>query len=167
MNNDMVEKKAIEQWQQNWVIEQVKGSNHPETFWKKVAIQLINGRLQIENNPLVPIGRYAFDWPGAMEFLVNRNNRGIVLGKSNNVEAAIEIYELGIADAFFGTHPYDRLRIIYGKKKRFKDAIRICRAYLALPDRTHGQDKAHFKHHLSKLLKKIDHWGEKKVIEFR
>ena len=90
----------------------------------------------------------------ATTWLVERNNRGIKLEKKKEIEAAIIIYELSVGDAFFGTHPYDRLGIIYGRRPWYNDAIRVCRAYLHLPDRPHGQDKSHFERHLKKLLAK-------------
>jgi hypothetical protein len=124
-------------------------------FWQEVAELLLEGRALMRNNPLAPIGHYAFEWPGAMEYLVERNNRGIKLEEKKEIEAAIVIYEVSIGDAFFGTHPYDRLRIIYGRRHWYNDAIRVCRAYLHLPDRPHGQDKSHFERHLKKLLAKI------------
>ena len=119
-----------------------------------MANLLLKGRLLLKNNPLTPVGRYAFKWPGASEYLVERNNRGIDLEKKMEIEAAVVIYELSINDDFFGSHPYDRLRIIYGRRHWYVDAIRVCRAYLSLPDRPHGQNKPHFKTHLEKLLAK-------------
>lgn len=150
----MTTEEAITQWQRIWAVKQAQDSQHDTLFWKQLATRLIDDRLKLGNNPLVPIGQYAIDWPGAMELLTNRNNRGIDFEKNKNIDAAIEIYELGVADAFFGTHPYDRLRIIYSRQKWYSDAVRVCRAYLSLPDREFGQDKAHFENHLSKLLEK-------------
>jgi hypothetical protein len=147
--------KYINDWKRSWVVEHSRNSQHPAEFWQEVAELLLEGRLLMKNNPLTPIGYYVFEWPGAMEYLVERNNRGIELEKEGKIEAAIVIYEMSISDAFFGTHPYDRLRIIYGRRHWYKDAVRVCRAYLDLPDRPHGQDKLHFKHYLEKLLVKI------------
>ena len=86
--------------------------------------------------------------------MVNRNNRGRQLEQKGNIGKAIQLYETNIQDRFNGTHPYNRLRIIYTKQQHYQDAIRVCRAYLALPNRETGQDKAHFKHHLQKLQAK-------------
>jgi hypothetical protein len=148
--NDVAQ-RSIEVWRHNLVAKQVKISQHPESFWQMIAVRLIEGRLPLENNPLVPIGRYAFAWPGAEEYLVERNNQGIEFERDGELEKAIEIYELSVADSFFGTHPYDRLRIIYIKWKWYKDAVRVCQLYLALPDRQQGQNKNSFKRHLEKL----------------
>jgi|SRR6266545_148047 len=60
----------------------------------------------------------------------DRNLKGIALEKEGNVDAAIALYEANITAQFPGTHPYERLRIIYTKQKRWDDAIRVCRAYI-------------------------------------
>lgn len=106
----------------------------------------------MRNNLLVPIGRYVFYWKGALEYLVERNNRGIEFEKNGNIDRAVLIFEISVADEFFGTHPYDRLRIIYGTQKNYEDAIRVCKAYLNLPIRPNGQNKPHFQKYLEKLL---------------
>jgi hypothetical protein len=61
---------------------------------------------------------------------VDRNLNGIALEKEGNIDAAIALYEANIAARFDGTHPYERLRIIYSKQKCWDDAIRVCRAYI-------------------------------------
>ncbi len=141
----------ITDWKMEWTAQQSKRSQHPAAFWDEIATLLIDGRLPLGNNPLVPVGHYAIDWAGAMDYLVTRNNRGIELEKSGDIEAAVRIYELSVADAFFGTYPYDRLRILYAKRDWYRDAMRVCETYLALPDRPQGQNKAQFKQHLEKL----------------
>jgi len=148
-------KKHVNDWKESWIAEQSKNSQHPVDFWQEITELLLEGRLLVKNDPLTPIGHYGFEWREGMEYLVERNNRGIRLEKKKEIEAAIVIYELSVGDAFPGTHPYDRLRIIYGRRRWYKDAIRVCRAYLDLPDRRHGQNTPHFEHHLEKLLAKI------------
>ena len=39
---------------------------------------------------------------------------------------------------------------IFGQH-RYKGAIRVCEAYIALPESDQGQDKEPFRHHLEKL----------------
>ena len=87
--------------------------------------------------------------------MVERNNKGIAREKAGDITAAVRLYEANIRDRFDGTHPYNRLRIIYARQKRYDDAIRVCQAYLALPNRKHGQNKPHFQHHLAKLNAKV------------
>ena len=70
--------------------------------------------------------------PSAKAFskCADRNLNGIALEKEGNVDAAIALYEANIYAQLPGTHPYERLRIIYTKQKRWDDAIRVCRAYI-------------------------------------
>lgn len=146
--------EALSEWKLRWIKQQTLNSLHPDSFWYEIANMILESRLKMGNNPLVPIGQYAFEWAGAMEFLVSRNNQGIEFEKNGNLESAIVIYEISVADYFFGTHPYDRLRIHYTKQKWYKDAIRVCKAYIDLPNRPHGQNKPHFQSHLEKLSAK-------------
>lgn len=57
--------------------------------------------------------------------LVNRNLKGIKLEKEGKVDKAIELYEKNIEEEFDGSHPYERLAIIYSKKGSLGDEIRI------------------------------------------
>jgi tetratricopeptide (TPR) repeat protein len=105
----------------------------------------------------------ALDWQGSIDsqrqrllgVMVDRNLEGKTLEDEGKLDQAISLYEANVRDKFDGTHPYDRLRIVYTKQRRYQDAIRVCQAYLALPDREHGQNKPHFKKHLEKLQSKI------------
>lgn len=152
------QRAAFDHWYKTWPSRQHRRSKWPIGFWKMVADALLDGRLPLGNNFLIPLGDYE---PGiinsneAMELLVSRNNRGIQKERSGDLLRAAYIYETSIADRFFGTHPYDRLRIIYRRNGWYQDAIRVCTAYLDLPDRPHGQDKPHFRHHLTKLENKV------------
>jgi tetratricopeptide (TPR) repeat protein len=56
---------------------------------------------------------------------VEHNLKGQGLEKQGNIEGAIELYELNVAYVFEGDFPYDRLRIIYSKQKRYDDVIRV------------------------------------------
>lgn len=146
--------EALTEWKLRWIKQQTLNSLHPDSFWHEIANLILEGRLKMGNNPIVPIGHYVFEWAGAMEFLVGRNNQGIEFEKNGNLESAIVIYEISVADCFFGSHPYDRLRIYYTKQKWYKDAIRVCKAYIDLPNRPHGQNKPHFQSHFEKLSAK-------------
>jgi len=61
---------------------------------------------------------------------VDRNQEGIAAEKAGDLDSAIALYEANVAAHFEGSHPYDRLRIIYTKQKRWDDAMRVCRAYI-------------------------------------
>ena len=83
--------------------------------------------------------------------MVNRNLRGKMLEKSDHIDEAAALYEENIEDKFIGSHPYERLRIIYTKRKDYVSAIRVCRAYLNLPTKE-GKKRIRFQDHLEKLV---------------
>lgn len=56
---------------------------------------------------------------------VDRNLEGKKLEKIGEVDRAIEFYEENVKDEFEGNFPYDRLAIIYRKRKQYKDEIRV------------------------------------------
>lgn len=56
---------------------------------------------------------------------VDRNIKGTELEKEGYIDNAIEFYELNIKDGFEGNHPYDRLAIIYRKRKQYTEEIRV------------------------------------------
>ncbi len=98
---------------------------------------------------------------------VDRNLRGSSLEKKGRTNKAIKLYEANVKSKFDGSHPYERLRIIYTKQKRYADAISVCRAYIQIAERQrakglHGMDSSSgrkkidgFKHYLEKLEKKM------------
>lgn len=86
--------------------------------------------------------------------MAERNDRGKELEGQGQIAEAVVLYEANVEDRFSGSFPYDRLRIIYTRQGQYADAIRVCRAYLDLPDRPHGQNKERFQHHLEKLVEK-------------
>ena len=55
----------------------------------------------------------------------SRNNKGIAYEKKGEIEKAIKQYEMNVADEVDGTHSYDRLAIIYRRRKQYEDEIRI------------------------------------------
>ena len=87
--------------------------------------------------------------------MVDRNLRGKTLEKSDHIDEAIALYEKNIADEFIGSHPYERLRIIYTRRKDYSNAIRVCRAYLNLSPKE-GKKRTRFQDHLEKLVKRIN-----------
>jgi len=56
---------------------------------------------------------------------VDRNLTGIELEKTGKVDEAIKLYEMNINENFEGNHPYDRLAIIYRRRKQYNDEIRV------------------------------------------
>lgn len=55
-----------------------------------------------------------------------RNIRGMELEDAGKTDEAIRLYEMNVSDHDIGSHPYERLRIIYTKRRDYADAIRVC-----------------------------------------
>ncbi len=87
--------------------------------------------------------------------MVDRNQQGITLERSGQLDEAIALYEANINDRFVGTHPYERLRIIYTKRKDYEQAIRVCQTFVGLQN-VPADKKAQFKEHIQKLRQKRD-----------
>jgi len=66
--------------------------------------------------------------------MVERNLEGKALEKDGEIDKAIELYEANVADWFIGTHPYQRLRLIYSKQERYSEAIRVCKSFVKVLD---------------------------------
>lgn len=56
---------------------------------------------------------------------VERNLRGIELEKTGRIDEATKLYEKNVKENNEGSHPYDRLAIIYRKRGKIDDEIRI------------------------------------------
>ena len=66
---------------------------------------------------------------------IDRNLRGRDLEKQGNITDAIELYELNVAYGFEGDFPYNRLRVIYSKQRRYSDVIRVLEKAIDVFDR--------------------------------
>lgn len=64
--------------------------------------------------------------------MVDNNLRGIGFEKQKNIEAAIRLYEYNVEHGFEGSHPYERLVIIYRRLKDYDNEIRIIKSALCL-----------------------------------
>lgn len=53
------------------------------------------------------------------------NATGIEAEKNGDINLAIALYEKNVSNGFVGSHPYQRLAIIYRKQKRYDDEIRV------------------------------------------
>lgn len=60
------------------------------------------------------------------------NNRGIELEKLGQIDEAIKVYEKNISIGYLATHAYERLRIIYKRRKDPANELRVLRAGVAL-----------------------------------
>jgi hypothetical protein len=100
-------------------------------------------------------GAYRLIENGQRAIMTGRNMEAQELEASGNVDEAVEVYEGNIEDGFKGPHPYERLRIIYSKRKEYANAIRVCQAYCDLPkdirDEDQERNKGHFLQHIAKL----------------
>lgn len=61
------------------------------------------------------------------EIQADRNLEGIEFEKKGEIEKAIRIYEKNVEEDFEGSHPYERLAIIYRKTGEYKEEIRVLR----------------------------------------
>ena len=57
----------------------------------------------------------------------HENLKGMEYEKDKNIEKAIEHYEKSINYNFSGSHPYNRLAILYRKNKDYDNEIRVLR----------------------------------------
>lgn len=58
---------------------------------------------------------------------VENNLTGRELEKSGKIDEAIELYERNVSNRFEGNYPYDRLAIIYRKRRDYDNEIRVLR----------------------------------------
>lgn len=56
---------------------------------------------------------------------LERNLQGIDLEKKGAVDQAVDLYELNVLEGFVGNHPYDRLAVIYRKRKQHGEEQRV------------------------------------------
>ena len=105
---------------------------------------------QYEPNPVEEIRLHNRRLSEILCIMVNRNNKGIELEKKGDIENAIKLYEQNVADEFFGTYPYDRLTIIYRKRKQFDDEIRIIKEAIEIIGDTKYKERLE----KAKILKK-------------
>jgi len=105
---------------------------------------------QYEPNPVEEIRLHNRRLGEILDIMINRNNKGIELEKKGDIENAIKLYEQNVADEFFGTYPYDRLAIIYRKRKRFDDEIRILKRKISIFEKINQERLHHFLEHCSK-----------------
>ena len=87
----------------------------------------MNKLLQNSNTSLDLIKNYMKITNNIENNFANRNWKGIKLEKEGKIDEAIKLYEKNIYEEFYGSHPYERLAIIYRKKGLFDDEIRVLR----------------------------------------
>ncbi|WP_429968168.1 hypothetical protein [Enterococcus sp. AZ046] len=73
------------------------------------------------------IETYDSDMRNLFEKSVENNLTGRELEKSGKIDEAIELYERNVSNRFEGNYPYDRLAIIYRKRRDYDNEIRVLR----------------------------------------
>lgn len=69
------------------------------------------------------------------------NNKGMAYEKSGDINLAIETYEENIKGDYPALHSYDRLMILYRKRKDYQNEIRVIDAALKVFKREQDQEK--------------------------
>lgn len=83
---------------------------------------------------------------------VELNNKGIELEKNGEADAAIEVYEKNIKPGCWpARHSFDRLLVLYRKRKDYTNELRVCKAAIELFD---GEVK--YKERMVKINKRIN-----------
>lgn len=97
------------------------------------------------------------------ELQVDRNIEGIELEKKREIEKAIRLYEKNVEEDFEGSHPYDRLAIIYRKRGDYGEEIRVLRkAVFVFENKVHSgrTDREtkllKFRERLDKAIQKLE-----------
>lgn len=83
---------------------------------------------------------------------VELNNKGIELEKNGEADAAIEVYEKNIKPGCWpARHSFDRLLVLYRKRKDYTNELRVCKAAIELFE---GEVK--YKEKMVKINKRIN-----------
>ena len=67
-----------------------------------------------------------------VDAMLLKSNEANDLEKQGKTEEAIALYEFCVRHKYPHPGPYERLRILYSKQKRYKDAIRVCKAFIGV-----------------------------------
>jgi tetratricopeptide (TPR) repeat protein len=122
----------------------------PAKRTEKELLQWANGQIG-HGVPRQVVWNYLLDWENRklsseekeasmkmasclLDVMVDRNLNGKTLEAAGEIDKAIALYEENVSDLFDGDHPYDRLRVIYTKRKQFAEAIRVCRSFVIIAD---------------------------------
>lgn len=156
----VVPSKFSEQSLTQWAEKQIASGVPRQILSHHLLSHDINGHLNImaeieERQAISSV------WDKIFGVMVDRNLKGKALEKEGRVDEAIALYEQNVEDWFEGGHPYDRLRIIYTKRGRVADAIRVCDAFVAVTDELIALGvRRSDSYHLAKR-QKFAKWAEK------
>ena len=85
--------------------------------------------------------------------IVDNNLRGIELEKAGRTDEAIILYEQNVSAAFHGSHPYNRLAIIYRKRKDYDNEIRVLRRAVSVYEQCKESDAVKYQRFVDRLKK--------------
>jgi tetratricopeptide (TPR) repeat protein len=91
-----------------------------------------------------------FNIPVALNLL------GKELEKEGEIDFAIKLYEINLLNNFIGSHPYNRLSIIYRKKKMHSDVIRVLEKAVYVFENVVYRDRSDRSPKLEKYKKALD-----------
>ncbi len=97
--------------------------------------------------------------------LVNRNLKGIKLEKEGKIDKAIKLYEKNIEEEFEGSHPYERLTIIYSKKGLLDDEIRVLKKAVWVFENVVYKERGDRSQKLDKFKKRLEKANKKRLQE--
>lgn len=94
-------------------------------------------------------------YPGGLtgSHLVENNLRGIELEKAGRTDEAVALYEQNVAACFEGSHPYNRLAIIYRKRKDYDNEIRVLRRAVEMYELRQFSDAVKYQRFVDRLRK--------------
>jgi tetratricopeptide (TPR) repeat protein len=98
-------------------------------------------------------GEKAYREDRRFEKQAERNLTGIELEKAGKIDEAIELYEKNVEENFIGSHPYNRLAIIYRKHGQIDDEVRVLEKAVSVFKKGNKQEK--FKIRLEKIYNKL------------
>lgn len=90
-----------------------------------------------------------------MAIMFMRNHRGTRQELNGQTAAAIAEYEANVQDLYGEGYPYNRLRLLYEQRHEYEKAIRVCEAYLRLPESLAAPHKEAFHFALQHLHNKL------------
>ena len=100
-------------------------------YWKKDGVYYFVVNSAAWNKAIDEYKQYLKKEESSSKFVEN-NNKGIQLEKEGKIEEAIVLYEENIKIKVPGTHPYDRLMILYHKMGRYADELRVVKSAAAM-----------------------------------
>lgn len=108
----------------------IKGASIPYDLLQELQRRSIDGYTYAD----IPISRIeevernrqdAIDREQRLARIASLNNEGIAYEKAGNIEAAIEAYRQNVSNSVVASHPYERLMIIYRKRKEYDKEIEV------------------------------------------